>query len=238
MAVDVPARERLIFALDVSSAAEAQAWIERLGDAVSFYKIGMELLSSGDYFRVLEQLAQAGKRIFVDLKFHDVPATVGHAVRGLSRWPVDFCTIHGQQPAMMRAAAEAAGDMRILAVTVLTSMDAADLEADGISRSPEQQVLARSAQAQAAGCHGVIASGHEAAALRAERGGEFLIVCPGIRPGGPAGDDQKRTLGVTEAFAAGADYVVVGRPIRQAADPRAAAQAMVAEIETALAVRA
>jgi orotidine-5'-phosphate decarboxylase len=238
MAIDVPARERLIFALDVSSAADAQAWIERLGDAVSFYKIGMELLASGDYFRVLEQLAQAGKRIFVDLKFHDVPATVGHAVRGLSRWPVDFCTIHGQQPAMMRAAAEAAGAMKILAVTVLTSMDAADLEADGIARSPEQQVLARAKQAQAAGCHGVIASGHEAASLRAARGGEFLIVCPGIRPGGPAGDDQKRTLGVAEAFRAGADYIVVGRPIRQAADPRAAAQAMVDEIEPALASRA
>ena len=94
----IPARQRLIFALDVSTATEADAWIERLGDSVAFYKIGMELLSSGDYFRVLEKLADAGKRIFVDLKFHDVPATVGHAVRGLSRWPVDFCTIHGQQP--------------------------------------------------------------------------------------------------------------------------------------------
>lgn len=232
----VPARQRLIFALDVSTATEADAWIERLGDSVAFYKIGMELLSSGDYFRVLEKLADAGKRIFVDLKFHDVPATVGHAVRGLSRWPVDFCTIHGQQPAMMRAAAEAAGAMKILAVTVLTSMDAEDLQVDGISRSPAEQVLARSALAQAAGCHGVIASGQEAGMLRAARGSDFLIVCPGIRPGGPAGDDQKRTVGVAEAFAAGADYIVVGRPIRQTADPRLAADAIVDEIEAALGV--
>jgi orotidine-5'-phosphate decarboxylase len=231
----IPARQRLIFALDVSSAIEAREWIDRLGDSVAFYKIGMELLASGDYFRVLEYLAEQGKRIFVDLKFHDVPATVGHAVRGLSRWPVDFCTIHGQQPAMMRAAAEAAGAMKILAVTVLTSMDAEDLAADGIARSPAEQVLARSAQAQVAGCHGVIASGQEARMLREARGGDFLIVCPGIRPAGPGGDDQKRTVDVAAAFSAGADYIVVGRPIRQAADPRAAAESIVDEIEQALA---
>ena len=231
----IPARQRLIFALDVSSAADARHWIDRLGESVSFYKIGMELLASGDYFRVLEHLAEQGKRVFVDLKFHDVPATVAHAVRGLSRWPVDFCTIHGQQPAMMRAAAEAAGAMKILAVTVLTSMDAEDLAADGITRSPAEQVLARSALAQAAGCHGVIASGQEAGMLRAARGEDFLIVCPGIRPSGPAGDDQKRTVGVADAFGAGADYIVVGRPIRQAADPQAAAESMVDQIEQALA---
>lgn len=235
MSPSIPARQRLIFALDVSSAIEAREWIERLGDSVAFYKIGMELLASGDYFRVLEYLAEQGKRIFVDLKFHDVPATVGHAVRGLSRWPVDFCTIHGQQPAMMRAAAEAAGAMKILAVTVLTSMDAEDLAADGIARGPAEQVLARSAQAQAAGCHGVIASGQEARMLREARGGDFLIVCPGIRPAGPGGDDQKRTVDVAAAFSAGADYIVVGRPIRQAADPRAAAESIVDEIEQALA---
>lgn len=230
----VPARQRLIFALDVSTAREAYEWIERLGDSVVFYKIGLELLTSGDYFRVLDYLAEQGKRIFVDLKFHDVPATVGHAVRGLARYPVDFCTIHGQQPAMMRAAAEASGAMKILAVTVLTSMDAADLSADGIVRSPAEQVLMRAQAAQAAGCHGVIASGQEAASLRAARGKDFLIVCPGIRPDGPAGDDQKRTVGVAAAFASGADYIVVGRPIRQAADPRLAADALVDEIQTAL----
>ncbi|WP_395790510.1 orotidine-5'-phosphate decarboxylase [Aquimonas sp.] len=233
----VPARQRLIFALDVSTAREAHAWIERLGDSVAFYKIGLELLTSGDYFRVLDYLAEQDKRIFVDLKFHDVPATVGHAVRGLARFPVDFCTIHGQQPAMMRAAAEAAGAagaMKILAVTVLTSMDAGDLSADGITRSPAEQVLTRAQAAQAAGCHGVIASGQEAASLRAARGKDFLIVCPGIRPNGPGGDDQKRTVGVAAAFANGADYIVVGRPIRQAADPRLAADALVDEIEAAV----
>ncbi|MCG6118475.1 MAG: orotidine-5'-phosphate decarboxylase [Aquimonas sp.] len=234
MSPSIPARQRLIFALDVSSAVEAREWVERLGDSVVFYKIGMELLASGDYFRVLEHLAEQGKRVFVDLKYHDVPATVGHAVRGLSRWPVDFCTIHGQQPAMMRAAAEAAGAMKILAVTVLTSMDTEDLAADGITRSPAEQALARSSLAQAAGCHGVIASGQEAHALRAARGKDFLIVCPGIRPAGAAGDDQKRTVSVAEAFESGADYIVVGRPIRRAADPRVAAEVIVDEIELAL----
>ena len=230
----VPARQRLIFALDVSTAIEADAWIERLGDSVAFYKIGMELLSSGDYFRVLEKLADAGKRIFVDLKFHDVPATVGHAVRGLSRWPVDFCTIHGQQPAMMRAAAEAAGAMKILAVTVLTSMDRSDLRQLGIDREPSDVVVERARAAREAGCDGVIASGQEAGLLRQATGPDFLVVCPGIRPAGPAGDDQKRTVDVAQAFAAGADYIVVGRPIRNAADPVAAAEQIQQQIAQAL----
>ena len=115
---EYPARERLIFALDVPSAEQAQAWIERLGDAVGFYKIGMELLTSGDYFGVLQALAKAGKKVFVDLKFHDVPATVGHAIRGLSRYPVEFCTVHAGQQAMLEAAAQAKGAMKVLAVTV------------------------------------------------------------------------------------------------------------------------
>jgi orotidine 5''-phosphate decarboxylase, subfamily 1 len=229
--------ERLIFALDVSGRAQALEWVDRLGEAVRFYKIGMELLASGEYFQVLDALAARGKRVFVDLKFFDIPATVAGVIRGLGRWKIDYCTIHGWHPAMMRAAAEAnAGDMRLLAVTVLTSMDGADLRAMGIEREPEQVVVERALAAQAAGIDGVIASGREAAPIRRATGPGFSIICPGIRPGGPAGDDQKRSMGVAEAFAAGADAIVVGRPIRNAPDPRAAAAAIQAEILAALGV--
>ena len=227
-------RERLIFALDVDSRTEAGRWIARLGDSVSFYKIGMELLASGEYFAVLDALAGAGRKVFVDLKFHDVPATVGAALRGLSRWPVAFATIHAQHRAMMEAAAAAKGDIRLLAVTVLTSIDAAELAADGDPREPAALVLHRARQARAAGCDGVVCSGQEAAAVRGATGAGFAIVCPGIRPGGGSGDDQRRTVGVAEAFANGASHVVVGRPIRQAPDPVAAAEAIQAQIAAAL----
>ncbi|PPU92789.1 orotidine-5'-phosphate decarboxylase [Xanthomonas albilineans] len=229
------AHERLIFALDVPGRSDALAWIEQLGDAVTFYKIGMELLASGEYFDVLDTLATRGKRVFVDLKFFDIPATVGGVIRRLSQWPVDYCTIHGWHPAMMQAAAEANGsDMRLLAVTVLTSMGRADLAAMGIDRAPEDVVVERALAAQAAGIDGVIASGQEAASIRRATGPGFSIVCPGIRPGGPVGDDQQRTVGVARAFADGADAIVVGRPIRQAPDPRAAAVAIQQEIAATL----
>jgi len=231
----IPAGDRLIFALDVSTAADARTWIDRLGDTVSFYKIGMELLTSGDYFRVLDELAGRGKQVFVDLKFHDVPATVGATIRGLTRYPVSFCTIHAQHDGMMRAASQEKADIRILAVTVLTSMDRSDLRRSGIDREPAEVVVERARMARDAGCDGVIASGHEAAALRAATGPGFLVVCPGIRPAGPADDDQKRTVDVPTAFAAGADYIVVGRPIRNAADPVAAAAAIQRQIAAAVA---
>lgn len=234
MSTTIPLNERLIFALDVDSGEEALAWVERLGDAVDFYKIGMELLASGDYFSVLDALASRDKAIFVDLKFHDVPATVAAAVRRLSRWPVRFCTVHSYE-AMLRAACAAKGELRLLAVTVLTSMDASDLQRQGVTLSPEEAVLARARAAREAGCDGVIASGREAAAIRAATGDDFLIVCPGIRAAGEGGrDDQKRTLSAAEAFAAGADHIVVGRPIRQAEDPRLAAQRLREEIRVAL----
>ncbi|KAF1712426.1 orotidine-5'-phosphate decarboxylase [Pseudoxanthomonas kalamensis DSM 18571] len=227
-------RERLIFALDAADGGEALAWVERLGDAVDFYKIGMELLASGDYFTVLEALAKRDKKVFVDLKFFDIPATVAGAVRGLSEWPVTFCTIHGWHPAMMEAAAAArSGDLRLLAVTVLTSMDRNDLEHMGISADSVDIVVERAKAAQASGIDGVIASGQEAGAIRDAVGPAFDIVCPGIRPG-PAGDDQKRTVGVAEAFARGADAIVVGRPIRLASDPHAAAEVIQAEIASVL----
>lgn len=236
MSAAAPAHERLIFALDVPTAADARAWIDRLGDTVSFYKIGMELLTSGDYFRVLDELAGRGKQVFVDLKFHDVPATVGATIRGLRRHPVSFCTIHAQHEGMMRAASQEKGDIRILAVTVLTSMDRQDLRRLGIAREPSEVVVERALMAREAGCDGVIASGLEAAALRAATAPEFLVVCPGIRPAGPGGDDQKRTVDVPTAFAAGADYIVVGRPIRAAADPVAAAAAIQQQIRQSLGV--
>ena len=230
----IPARDRLIFALDVATAAEARQWIDRLGSSVSFYKIGMELLTSGDYFRVLEDLAGRGKKVFVDLKFHDVPATVAATIRGLRRYPVTFCTIHAQHGAMMRAAAAEKGDVKLLGVTVLTSMDRSDLKYLRIDADPADIVVERARAAQAAGLDGVISSGQEATAIRAATGAGFLIVCPGIRPAGPAGDDQKRTVDVPTAFASGADHIVVGRPIRQAEDPVAAAEAIHAQIASAL----
>lgn len=233
--LQLDSRERLIVALDEPSEAEALAWVDRLGDSVQFYKIGMELLASGDYFRVLDALAARDKKIFVDLKFFDIPATIGGVIRGLSRWPVSLATIHGWHAPMMQAAAEArSGDLRLLAVTVLTSMDGNDLQAMGISGEPADIVVQRAQAAQAAGIDGVIASGQEAGLIRAATGPGFSIVCPGIRPG-PAGDDQKRTVGVAEAFQRGADAIVVGRPIRNAADPRAAAEAIQAEIATVVA---
>ena len=231
-------RERLIFALDAATGRDALAWVDRLGDSVSFYKIGMELLASGDYFSVLDELARREKKVFVDLKFFDIPATVAGVIRGLSRWPVTLATIHGWHAGMMQAAAEARhGELRLLAVTVLTSMDGNDLENMGISGKPADIVTQRAMAAQAAGIDGVIASGQEAGLIRHACGPEFAIVCPGIRPGGAGGDDQKRTVGVTQAFALGADAIVVGRPISQASDPKAVAEAMQAEIHSAISMQ-
>ncbi|MEO8367020.1 MAG: orotidine-5'-phosphate decarboxylase [Pseudoxanthomonas sp.] len=234
-ALQLGERERLIFALDAPGRDQALAWVDRLGDSVEFYKIGMELLASGDYFIVLDELARRDKRIFVDLKFFDIPATVAGVIRGLSRWPVTFATVHGWHAGMMQAAAEAReGDLRLLAVTVLTSMDSNDLRKLGISGETADIVVERAWAAKAAGIDGVIASGQEAGLIRAACGSDFSVVCPGIRPAGPVGDDQKRTVGVAEAFARGADAIVVGRPISQAADPRAAAELMQTEIASNL----
>jgi orotidine-5'-phosphate decarboxylase len=234
-ALQLGERERLIFALDAPGREQALAWVDRLGDAVGFYKIGMELLASGDYFTVLDELARRDKRIFVDLKFFDIPATVAGVIRGLSRWPVTFCTIHGWHAGMMQAAAQARdGDLRLLAVTVLTSMDGNDLKQLGISGETTDIVVERAWAAKTAGIDGVIASGQEAGLIRAACGSDFSIVCPGIWPGGPVGDDQKRTVGVAEAFARGADAIVVGRPISQAVDPRAAAEAIQVEIASSI----
>lgn len=220
----IPARERLIFALDVASAAEARAWIERLGDSVQHYKIGLELLAGGDYFALLAELKAAGKRVFADLKLHDIPATVAAAVAGMARHGADLLTLHAYRAAIA-AAAPHAGGTRLLAVTVLTSIGADELAASGVAGTLDEAVSRRARDAVAAGAAGLVCSGLEAKRLRAELGAAPLIVCPGIRAT-PGGDDQQRTVDVATAFANGADYIVVGRPIRQAADPRAAAQAI------------
>lgn len=232
----IPPRDRLIFALDVPDRAQAIAWMDRLGDAVAFYKIGLELLAGGEYFDVLRELASRRKKIFVDLKLHDVPATVAGAVRGLARYPVTFCTVHSDSHAMLEAAADARGDMRLLAVTLLTSNDQSDLAALGVRDNVADTVIARARLAREAGIDGIVCSGSDLPALRAAVP-DLLTVCPGIRPDGTATDDQKRVVDVRTAFASGADYIVVGRPIRNAADPRAMAESLVAQIDAALVER-
>jgi len=222
-----PAREeRLIVALDVPSAAEARALVERLGDAVRFYKVGLELFSAGGTFELIEWLAARGCKVFADLKLYDIPETVRRAVANLRGSGATFLTVHGHR-SVMEAAVREKGPLGILAVTVLTSFDARDLAELGPGASVEQLVLSRAQGAAEAGCDGVITSGLEAPKLKAKFGDRLLLVTPGIRPveNRPA-DDQKRTVDVAQAFANGADYIVVGRPVRDAADPRAAAQAI------------
>jgi orotidine-5'-phosphate decarboxylase len=226
----IPRRERLIVALDVPSVSDARALVAKLGDEVVFYKLGLELFMTGGYFELVDWLAARGKRVFVDLKFFDVPETVRSAVRALRGRGIALATVHGNQK-MMEAAAAEKGDVKILAVTVLTSLDRGDLDDLGFACDVDRLVLSRARRALEAGCDGVISSGLEAPPLKRELGDRILVVTPGIRPveNRPA-DDQKRTVDVAQAFANGADYIVVGRPIRQAADPVAAAAAIQATI--------
>lgn len=226
-----PVHERLIVALDVPDTDAAKALVTRIGDEVAFYKIGLELAATRGYFDLLDWLVDQGKRVFADLKFYDIPATVGAAVRQVSRAGASFLTVHGDR-SITAAAAENKGDsLRVLAVTVLTSMSRDDLAAMGISLDVEDLTVQRARQAVASGCDGVIASGLEAARLRGELGAGPLIVTPGIRPAGHAGgDDQKRVVTAADALRAGADHIVVGRPIRAAENPAAAARAFQREI--------
>lgn len=219
----IPRAERLIVALDVPTARKARALAETLGDAVRFYKIGLELFTAEGYFELLVWLTARGKKVFADLKLYDIPQTVRRAVANLRGCGATFLTVHGHR-SVMEAAAREKGGMKILAVTVLTSFDQRDLEEMGGNRTLEQLVLARARAAAESGCDGVIASGLEARALKSEFKDRLLVVTPGIRPAEDRSDDQKRTVDVAQAFANGADYIVVGRPIRQAADPRAAAE--------------
>jgi orotidine-5'-phosphate decarboxylase len=228
----IPVSDRLIVALDVPDHEQARRFVEQLGESVTFYKVGLELFMAGNYWELVAWLTGQGKKVFADLKFFDVPETVRSAVRRLHGRGVSFTTVHGND-AIMRAAVEAKDEVKILAVTVLTSLDQGDLADLGFSCNVADLVLSRARRALEIGCDGVISSGLEAPRLREHLGGKFLVITPGIRPvfNKPA-DDQKRTVDIEEAFRGGADYIVVGRPIRSAPDPRAAAVAIQKRIAT------
>lgn len=226
----IPHRERLIMALDLPSIPEALVLVEKLGDSVIFYKVGMELFMSGDCFSFIETLKKQGKKVFVDLKFFDVPATVGRAIQALSQKGVDFATIHGND-AIMEAAATNKGTLKVLAVTALTSLDRGDLDDLGFQCDVRDLVLSRAKRALQLGCDGIVSSGLEAAMLRTELDHRLLIVTPGIRPvDNREEDDQKRVVSVEAAFKSGADYIVVGRPIRDANNPKAKAESIQEQI--------
>jgi orotidine-5'-phosphate decarboxylase len=231
--VILDARERLIVALDVSSVTEAETLVARLGESVVFYKVGYQLGFAGG-LAFAQTLAGAGKRVFLDMKLHDIGNTVAQGVKSIARMGVSFLTVHAY-PQTMHAAVDATGDsgLRILAVTVLTSYDDADLAAAGYDFTVSELVAERAAQARDIGVDGLVCSAEEAANLRDIVGRNVLLVTPGIRPAGAAAGDQKRIMTPSAAIKAGADYLVVGRPIVAAADPKAAADAIVAEISQA-----
>ena len=227
----VPNSDRLIFALDVADTDTARDLVSRLGDAVTFYTLGLELCRAGGYFELLDWLLARDKKVFCDLKFFDIPATVGSAVRSLKDRGATFVTVHGNR-SIMEAAAENKGDsLKVLGVTVLTSLDRGDLDDLGFDCDVEDLVLSRAKQALEGGCGGVISSGLEVPRLREFVDEKLLVVSPGIRPvdNKPVGD-QKRVVTVETAFSNGADHIVVGRPIRDAESPRAAAESMQASI--------
>ena len=231
----VVAKDRLIVALDLPSVASAEAMIDRLGDSVTFYKIGYQLGYAGG-LALAKQLAGSGKKVFLDLKLHDIGNTVARGVESVAGLGATFLTVHAY-PQTMKAAVEArAGTgLNILAVTVLTSYDEADLQAAGYRLNVSDLVEARARQALALGVDGLVSSPEEAAALRKIVGDRMHLVTPGIRPAGSATGDQKRIMTPARAIAAGADYLVVGRPVMEAADPKAAAEAIQTEIAQALA---
>ena len=229
-------RQRLIVALDVSSAAAAQQIVAAVGDSASCYKVGMQLYTA-EGPRVVRDLVASGRRVFLDLKYHDIPNTVAAAVCQAAGLGVSMLTIHASGGGkMMRAATEAArtrnAALMILGVTVLTSLDDNDLDKLGVHGRVQDQVLRLAALALADGCHGVVASAQEASALRSELEGEFAIVTPGVRPAGAEPDDQARVVTPAEAIAAGATHIVVGRPITSAADPAGEARAILSQINS------
>ena len=229
------AKDRLIVALDVPSVDEARALVDALGDSVGVYKIGLELLFSGG-FQLARDLIAQGARVFIDAKLLDIEATVERATAAIARTGAHFLTVHAMDRKTLEAAVRGRGTsgMKLLGVTVLTNLGSADLVQQGIDQTAPELVLRRATLAQDAGFDGVIASAQEAAAIRKKAGAGFLIVTPGIRPRGLEANDQARTMTPAEAIAAGADYLVIGRPITRAADPRAAAQAIAGEIARAL----
>ncbi len=232
----LPADDRLIVALDVPNALAGLETARLIGDAVGFYKIGLGMLTGGGLALANELKQEHGKRIFLDMKFFDIPATVEAAVRGIAQYDLDFLTVHGDPHVVRAAVAGAAGtDLKILAVTILTAMDRADLDASMIVAGDMAQIVGERAwRAFEAGAHGVIASPHEAGLIRAlPNAADRLIVTPGVRPSGSAANDQKRIATPAEAVRMGADHIVVGRPVWAAQNPAAAARAIVAELATA-----
>jgi orotidine-5'-phosphate decarboxylase len=231
--VPISLRERLIVALDLPDVAAAEAMVEKLGDAVSFYKVGFELALAGG-IPFAQALARSGKKVFLDLKLHDIANTVARATERAAELGATFLTVHAFPPTM-EAAVEGRGKsaLKILAVTVLTSWDDDDLKAAGYSLTVRYMVQRRAEQAREIGVDGIVASAVEAADLR-KKIGSMLLVTPGIRPAGDAASDQKRIVTPKDAIAAGADYLVVGRPVLAARDPKVAAEAIVAEIAKAL----
>lgn len=223
--------DRLIVALDVPTAAEARALVRRIEPAVAFYKIGHELLFGGG-LELARELKREGKRVFLDMKLLDISNTVEKATANVARLSVDLLTVHGHDQKTLKAAVTGRGSssLKLLSVTVMTHLDAADLREQGIAESPAELVVRRARMAQDCGFDGVIASGEEAARIRAATGRDFLIVTPGIRPAGDAKGDQTRVMTPSAALKAGADKLVIGRPITAAADPLAAARAILAEI--------
>jgi len=227
-------RERLIVALDVSSASAAQALVQQIGDAAGIYKVGLQLFTAeGPSF--VRDLVRSGKRVFLDLKLHDIPNTVSHAVKSAVDLGVHMLTVHASGgAAMLRAATEAAGGkLNVLAVTVLTSLSDEDLEETGIAGRVTDQALRMAALAQNAGCQGIISSPREALLIRKSLGEGFAIVTPGIRPAGAESNDQQRIATPAQAIVNGASHIVVGRPITHAADPAEAARAIISEMEQA-----
>lgn len=213
--------------MDVPDCDRARALAEELGDSVTFYKLGLELMMSGGYFELMEWMLKRNKKVFADLKFFDIPATVGSAVRQLKSRGASFVTVHGNRSIMEAAAANKGDHMKVLGVTVLTSLDRGDLDDLGFECDVESLVLSRARQALAAGCDGVISSGLEAPMLREHIDSRLLVIAPGIRPvENCETEDQKRVVSVEQAFANGADYIVIGRPIRDAQNPRDAADAI------------
>tara|TARA_B100001769_G_scaffold52927_1_gene38243 strand:+ start:459 stop:1181 length:723 start_codon:yes stop_codon:yes gene_type:complete len=218
-------KDRLIFALDVDDCKKAKNLVEELGDSVSFYKLGLELMMTDEYFDLMSWMLKKDKKIFADLKFFDIPATVGAAVRSLKNRGASFVTVHGNQ-AIMESAAENKGDsLKVMAVTALTSLDRGDLNDLGFDCDVSELVLSRAKRALEAGCDGVISSGIEAPLLRKHINEKLLVITPGIRPvDNKPCEDQKRVVTVEKAFSNGADYIVIGRPIRDANNSRLAAE--------------
>ena len=231
--MSLDARERLIVALDLPSVAAAEAMIKQLGDSVWFYKVGYQLAFAGG-LPFAARLIASGKQVFLDLKLHDIGNTVAKGVESVAQLGATFLTVHAY-PQTMKAAVEGkkGSKLRILAVTVLTSYDDADLAAAGYEMNVKELAAARAAQARDTGVDGLVCSAEEAAALRAVIGPGMVLVTPGIRPAGSATSDQKRIMTPARAVKAGANYLVVGRPVLEAGDPKAAADAIVAEIEQA-----